>query len=111
MKAKIIVGVTVGLALVLPVLAQNLGLFRPAIDLDRPVANEPDFVATQVRSTRPATDNLPSRGMSMQQVEKLYGSPANRRAPVGDPPITRWEYAGFIVYFEYRHVIHSVPRQ
>jgi hypothetical protein len=29
-------------------------------------------------------------------------------APVGQPPIERWEYPGFIVYFEYRNVLHSV---
>jgi hypothetical protein len=27
---------------------------------------------------------------------------------VGKPPISRWEYPGFIVYFESDHVIHSV---
>jgi hypothetical protein len=54
---------------------------------------------------------FPSRGMSMTQVEKTYGSPSARRAAVGDPPITRWEYGEFIVYFEYKHVIHSVPKR
>ena len=27
---------------------------------------------------------------------------------VGKPPISRWEYPGFVVYFEHDHVIHSV---
>jgi hypothetical protein len=27
---------------------------------------------------------------------------------VGRPPISRWEYPGFIVYFEHEHVIHAV---
>ena len=27
---------------------------------------------------------------------------------VGNPPISRWEYPGFVVYFEHEHVIHSV---
>jgi len=27
---------------------------------------------------------------------------------VGKPPISRWEYPGFVVYFEHEHVIHSV---
>ena len=50
----------------------------------------------------------PTRGMSMQQVEANFGAPASKSAPVGTPPISHWEYAGFVVYFEYDHVIHSV---
>jgi outer membrane protein assembly factor BamE (lipoprotein component of BamABCDE complex) len=50
----------------------------------------------------------PTRGMSMQQVEAKFGAPTNKSGPVGKPPISRWDYAGFIVYFEYDHVIHSV---
>ena len=52
----------------------------------------------------------PSRGMSMEKVEATYGAPANRVAPVGDPPITRWEYPGFVVYFEHHLVVHTVAR-
>ncbi len=52
--------------------------------------------------------NAPTRGMSMAKVEASYGAPVRRQAPVGEPPITRWEYPGFIVYFEYQYVIHSV---
>ena len=54
---------------------------------------------------------IPTRGMTMENVEASYGSPAQKRAPVGDPPITRWEYTDFIVYFEYKRVIHSVPKR
>ena len=28
--------------------------------------------------------------------------------PSGKPPITRWDYDGFSVYFEHQHVIHAV---
>lgn len=55
--------------------------------------------------------SIPSRGMTMENVESSFGAPAGRRAPVGDPPITRWEYSEFIVYFEYKRVIHSVPKR
>ena len=58
-----------------------------------------------------APRSLPDRGVSMQHVQARYGSPAARVAPVGDPPITRWEYPDFIVYFEYSHVIHSVEKR
>lgn len=50
----------------------------------------------------------PTRGMTMTRVESTFGAPSNRVAPVGQPPITRWEYPGFIVYFENQHVIHTV---
>lgn len=50
----------------------------------------------------------PARGMSMEKVEAVYGAPSRRDAAVGEPPITRWEYPGFVVYFEHQYVIHSV---
>ncbi len=53
----------------------------------------------------------PARGMTMARVESRFGAPISKGAPVGDPPITRWEYADFVVYFEYEHVIHSVVRR
>jgi len=57
--------------------------------------------------------NLPTRGMSMSQVEKRYGAPQRKLAPRGGdsskhPVINRWDYANFIVYFEHDHVIHAV---
>ncbi|MEL7296505.1 MAG: hypothetical protein AAGJ86_02525 [Pseudomonadota bacterium] len=59
-------------------------------------------------NTDPAAINAPQRGMSMQRVESKWGQPTRRVAAVGQPPITRWEYDGFVVYFEYDKVIHSV---
>ncbi len=50
----------------------------------------------------------PTRGMSMEQVSSKFGAPATKVAAVGTPPISRWEYPGFVVYFEADHVIHSV---
>jgi hypothetical protein len=52
----------------------------------------------------------PTRGMSMQKVAAAWGEPANKSEAVGKPPITRWDYAGFSVYFEYDHVIHAVMK-
>ena len=57
------------------------------------------------------SQTIPTRGMTMEFVEANFGSPTSRRAPVGDPPITRWEYQQFIVYFEYKRVIHSVAKR
>jgi hypothetical protein len=50
----------------------------------------------------------PSRGMTMNQVAAKFGAPTSKVPAVGKPPISRWEYPGFIVYFEADHVIHSV---
>ena len=54
--------------------------------------------------------NQPARGMSMEKVEAAFGAPANRVAAVGNPPITRWEYPGFVVFFENSIVLHSVVK-
>ena len=56
-------------------------------------------------------DGRPSRGMTQANVESKYGSPVSVNAPVGDPPISRWEYAGFVVFFEYDRVIHAVVKR
>ena len=61
-----------------------------------------DPPATQARA------ETPSRGMSMALVEQRFGTPTERFAAVGQPPITRWVYPGFVVYFEYQHVVHTV---
>jgi hypothetical protein len=50
----------------------------------------------------------PARGMTMDKVASKWGAPAVKDAAVGKPPITRWEYPDFIVFFEYDHVIHAV---
>mgnify|MGYP001036804818 CR=1 FL=1 len=50
----------------------------------------------------------PAKGLSMTQVENRFGTPIEKMAPVGDPPITRWIYDDFTVYFEHQYVIHSV---
>jgi hypothetical protein len=50
----------------------------------------------------------PTRGMTMDQVATKFGAPVTKVPAVGKPPISRWEYPGFIVYFEREHVIHSV---
>jgi hypothetical protein len=57
-----------------------------------------------------AGGNQPARGMSMERVEAAFGTPSNRVAAVGNPPITRWEYPGFIVFFENNIVLHSVVK-
>ncbi len=50
----------------------------------------------------------PENGMKMDAVEARYGAPAARYPAVGQPPITRWDYPGFVVYFENDLVLHAV---
>ncbi|MEM7082746.1 MAG: phosphodiesterase [Pseudomonadota bacterium] len=100
--------------LVVPTLAHSLSQ-RLTVDEHASGAQ-----ATVVESTAPSAiitqsnpaqaGAQPARGMTMAQVESRFGIPDVRRAPVGNPPITRWEYPSFVVYFEYRHVIHSVNK-
>ena len=54
---------------------------------------------------------LPRKGMAMKTVRDRFGEPEKVRPPVGDPPITRWVYDGYTVYFEHRYVIHAVPHR
>ncbi|WP_277372172.1 phosphodiesterase [Pseudomonas sp. AA-38] len=54
------------------------------------------------------TQNLPHKGESQRSVLERFGLADEEHAPVGKPPITRWDYRDFSVYFEYEHVIDSV---
>jgi hypothetical protein len=56
----------------------------------------------------------PERGMTMDAVRARFGNPVKEYPAVpakGDrlhPPITRWDYNGYAVYFENNIVVHSV---
>jgi len=50
----------------------------------------------------------PVRGQTMDQVRQRFGEPGERLSPVGDPPITRWVYGAYTVYFERDRVITTV---
>lgn len=52
--------------------------------------------------------NLPQMGESKRSVLERFGLADQERPAVGQPPITRWDYRSFSVYFEYDHVINSV---
>lgn len=53
--------------------------------------------------------SMPSRGDSKNLVLDRFGLADEERLPVGHPPITRWDYRYFSVYFEGNRVINSVP--
>ena len=58
-----------------------------------------------------AAIQTPRKGLSMADVRSSIGNPLSEGRRVGDPPITRWEYNGFSVYFEHDRVLHSVVQR
>ncbi|MGH7748782.1 MAG: hypothetical protein ACREQD_16630 [Candidatus Binataceae bacterium] len=70
-------------------------------------AAETIVVNDQVQ-VRESQIDRPKRGITMSEVEKHFGAPVTRHATVGKPPITRWDYNGFSVFFEGDRVIHAV---
>ncbi|WJW76772.1 hypothetical protein QVG61_06735 [Thiohalobacter sp. IOR34] len=56
----------------------------------------------------PAGLERPRSGQTMEAVRARFGEPQQILGPVGEPPITRWVYQDFTVYFEGSRVIHSV---
>ena len=64
----------------------------------------------QVRQAEAAQAERPQQGTTMEQVSERFGAPGERVAAVGEPPISRWVYDGFTVYFEHDRVLHAVER-
>ncbi|MGH8031029.1 MAG: hypothetical protein ACREO8_01360 [Luteimonas sp.] len=68
------------------------------------------------RARQAAAMSLPSRGMSMTQVEARFGAPSRTLDPRGGqkrqwPTIHRWSYPAFTVYFENNRVVDTVANQ
>ena len=57
---------------------------------------------------RESSVERPKRGITMSQVEAHFGAPVARHPTIGKPPITRWDYPSFSVFFEHDRVIHAV---
>jgi hypothetical protein len=53
----------------------------------------------------------PKSGVTMSDVTARFGEPNERFAAVGSPPISRWIYDNYTVYFEHNHVIHTVVKR
>lgn len=125
MRRKLILLSLVTLGLSSPVVADTLNMPAPGpaqSDTTDPataptMAQPESSPATTESTATPSNVNpdgggysirLPGRGMTMEQVEAKFGPPREKLPDVGDPPITRWNYDGFSVYFEYQYVIDSV---
>lgn len=52
--------------------------------------------------------DVPQNGMTTSDVRDRFGNPVKVHSTVGDPPITRWEYERWSVYFEYKVVLFTV---
>lgn len=78
-------------------LALWLPLPALAETIEIPVGQQGDAVA-----------GLPQLGESKHSVLERFGLADEEHPPVGQPPITRWDYRIFSVYFEYDHVVNSV---
>jgi hypothetical protein len=82
-----------------------------------PAVADPDTLLVE-RVQSEAGVTLPARGRSMAQIEASFGAPSAKHAPIAgpnnhrdNPPITRWDYPNFSVYFENSHVIDAVLRK
>lgn len=88
-------------------LAMSLGVHADTLQMPA----EPEPTPVTEPTPTPVTEmaiQLPGRGMSMEKVEEKFGPPIEKVEPVGTPPISRWIYHSFTVYFESDRVIHSV---
>ncbi len=73
------------------------------------LAAHAEMVATDSGiAVKEASITTPARGATMEEVTAKFGAPVTKVPGVGNPPISRWEYPGFIVYFEFDHVVHTV---
>lgn len=52
--------------------------------------------------------SVPRTGTTQASVKAAWGQPDSIKGPVGEPPISQWHYARFVVYFEHNRVLHSV---
>ncbi len=95
-------------------------LFAPALGIaqERDViviteASAPATIQQDQLGTFDTAAYLPRKGSSKAAVSSQFGPPSVRHPPVGggsksQPPITRWDYDHFSVFFEYNHVIDAV---
>lgn len=82
-----------------------------AISTSLASARADTLIVEGIDQARSSSIQRPARGMTMDKVETTWGRPVSKQNAVGDPPISRWEYADFVVYFEYRNVIHAVRKR
>lgn len=94
-------------------IALSLGLLIAFAAVQPALADE---LRVTPRSAPALPADAPTRGMHQETVLRRWGEPQQRVAAVGGnlpqhPPISRWVYPGFTVYFERELVITSVANR
>ena len=79
------------------------------------VAAEPmkkgELYTTAVTTQGDNSVSRPHNAQSKEDVAAEFGEPDNKVDAVGEPPISRWEYTKYNVYFEHNLVIHTVLKK
>lgn len=81
--------------------------------LAMPFTAQADTLEVSVSKQAPELQSIsrPHNGMDKADVERIFGSPFAVNGPVGEPPISSWNYDKFTVYFENDTVLHSVLKK
>lgn len=83
------------------------GLFASVASLAQ---EQPAPVAAPPASPVASMPVTPARGSTMESVKAKFGAPTEEVPAVGQPPISRWEYPGYVVFFENDRVLHTVVK-
>jgi len=84
----------------------------PALMIGMVSAAPADVLLLDAIGAAPANNETgvprPTRGQTMDRVRAGFGEPTSVKGAIGEPPITRWVYPTYTVYFEHSHVIDVV---
>lgn len=94
---------------------KSLFVLALAVPVIAPVNLPAEILNLGSKPTVLMKSNAPRSGMSMNRVLSKFGKPAKRisapgRVTTRNPLITKWYYGKTVVYFENKHVIHTVVR-
>ena len=67
-----------------------------------------ESVALSVAEQGNQSVQTPRNGQNKENVEAQFGAPIERVNAIGEPPISKWIYQDFTVYFEHDTVLHAV---
>ncbi len=86
-------------------------LVTAALAFGAPLANA-DILLLDAIAESPSNSaaglSRPRTGQDMNQTRSQFGEPMKEISWIGDPPISRWVYDQFTVYFENNRVITTV---
>ena len=85
-----------------------LGSGAMSTPLEQTVAMNDQSDAAVQTAAPTAPQGYPVNNMTMTAVRNQFGQPDLELPGVGEPPIFRWQYAGFTVYFENDRVLTTV---